>query len=260
MCFIQSVAHLTMSGPGGRRAVRTVAAPASGTGLCGCDPRTYLVLGRAAVAPADALGAYPERDAHGRVLPVDAERRLGAWHADGATVLRRAPGGVRVEARRDWHGAHPPLVVLTDRRIVLHGGRDDDAAHLALERLMRVRADLRRRHGGVALDLLLHCRASGAAAVLEVVLELPRRRAAALVDATASAHRARWAGCALPRHVAAAIAGARPRRVARELRYDAVVHMPLGVADAIRGPGASADVPQRTRARWRERAQAAWAG
>jgi hypothetical protein len=150
--------------------------------------------------------------------------------------------------------------VLTDRRVLLHRGTGDEAAHVLLERLMCARADLRRRHGAVLLDVLLHCPRSGAAGVLELRLDLPPRRARALVDAIASAHRTRWSACALPRPAAAAVARARPRRAARALRYDPPVHMPLGLDDAIRGPGATADVPQRLRVTWPERVQAARAG
>lgn len=244
------------------RAGRAGSAPSTGTGpgLAGCDPRTFLALGIPAVPGGDPLGAYPARDAHGRILPLPGEHGLGTWQASAVMVTRRAPGGLRLDARRRWRGARRPSVVLTDRRVLLHRGTEDEAAHVLLERLMSARADLRRRHGALVLELLLHCRRSGAAGVLELWLDLPPRRAAALVEAIASAHRARWGACELPRPVAAAIAGTRPRRAARTLRYDAAVHMPLGLDDAIRGPGATADVPQRLRVRWPEAPQAARAG
>jgi hypothetical protein len=47
--------------------------------------------------------------------------------------------------------------------------------------------------------------------------------------------------------VADAVAATRPQRAGRTVRYDAAVHMPLGLEDAIRGPGAVAGVPQRVR-------------
>lgn len=235
----------------------------AGSGLAGCDPRTYLALGHPAVPVGthpDPLGAWPARDAQGRILPLGGERRIDAWQAVTATATRRAQGGLRLEAQRPWRGSRAPVVVLTDRRILVHGGVGDETAHVALERLVSARADLRRRRGAVTLETLLHCRESGASGVLELRLELPPRRAIALVHAIAGAHRGRWSACDLPAAVAAAVAGARPRRATRVLRYDAALHMPLGLTDAIRGPGATPDVPQRLRTRWPEGAQAACAG
>lgn len=227
-------------------------------GLEGCDPCDYLLFGgpaRGPVAP-DVLAAYPLRTARGAVVPLPGERQVGAWAADRAVATRRMPGGLRVEGRRRWEGAQGPFVTVTNRRVLLRGGARDEAAHIALERLAGVRMTRRRRRGTVALDVLLHCPRTGAAGALTLEVVTGRRRAAALVRAIAEAHRERWRDCALPAATAAALDAARPRRLPRELRYDPPVHVPLGLADAIRGPRAPVGVPQRMRTTWPEARQA----
>jgi hypothetical protein len=209
---------------------------------------TGLGAGRAgAPGIAGSLGAYPARDVDGHVVLLAGERRLGTWRAHTATVTRRAPGGWRPVAQRPWRGAHAPRVLLTDRRVLLYGGLEDEAVQVVLERLMRGRADLRRRHGSLVLETMLHRRDAAAAGILELRIEFSPRAAAALVEEIAAAHRARWAECELPGPVADAVAATRPQRAGRTVRYDAAVHMPLGLEDAIRGPGAVAGVPQRVR-------------
>ncbi len=256
-----------MSGGGRRRATplrsvdgvpdRRGPVLATGDGLAGCDPRRFVLLGYAHDRRRVGDGAYPALDPVGGVLLLPGERRVGAWRARAATAVRRAPGAARVQSRRRWRGATGPIVTVTDRRLVVHGpSPDGDGAHIELERISAVRVTFRRLRAHVDIDVLLHCSQTGASAQLGLTLVLGRRAATRFVRALSTAHRARWDRYDLPVPVAAAIAVARPQRTPRELRYDPVVHMPLGVTDAIRGPGADPTVAQRQRAPWRDDGQA----
>lgn len=232
--------------------------PAVGDGLAGCDPLRFVLLGYAHDRRRVGDGAYPALDAVGSVRLLPGERRVGAWRGRAATAVRRAPGAARVQARRRWRGATGPVVTVTDRRLVVHGpSPDGDGAHIELERISAVRVTFRRLRAHVDIDVLLHCTRSGASAQLGLRLVLGRRAAAGFVRALSAAHRRRWDRYDLPIPVASAIAAARPHRAPRELRYEPVVHMPLGVTDAIRGPGAGPGVAQRQRAPWRTTPQAA---
>ncbi|MGK2937739.1 MAG: hypothetical protein ACSLFR_08040 [Solirubrobacteraceae bacterium] len=230
----------------------------AGDGLTGCDPQRFVLLGYAHDRRGVGDGAYPALDAVGGVLLLPGEQRVGAWRGRAATAVRRAPGAARVQSRRRWRGASGPVVTLTDRRLVVHGpSPDGDGAHIELERIARVRVTYRWLRAQVDIDVLLHCTRSGASAQLCLTLVLGRRASGGFIRALSAAHRTRWDRYDLPIPVAAAIAAARPHRAPRELRYDPVVHMPLGVTDAVRGPGASPATPQRQRAPWRTEAQAA---
>lgn len=218
-------------------------------GLNGCDPRRFVLLGSAHDRRRRGDGAYPVIDERGALQLLPGETRLSAWPAHAATTVKRAPGSTRVLARRRWRGTHGLTVTLTDRRLVLHGlGADGDSAHIDLERIAGVRATTRRTRGTVHIGVLLHRADCGTSAELTLTLTLGRRRSAKLLRALAAAHRVRWACYDLPGPVAAAIAVTRPQRGPRALRYDPVVHIPLGVSDAIRGRRAPGVVPQRQRA------------
>lgn len=215
-------------------------------GLAGCDPATYVLFGTARGGAAVG-GAYPVTDERGRLRLLPGEDRLDTWSAVTALAVRRGPGHARAQHTRRWAGTAGPTVSLTDRRLVVHGP-GDIAAHVSLERIRDARAVLGPVRGRVEIELLLHCSDTGTSARLTLLLVLRRRAAARLVQALASAQRERWGAYDLTIPVAAEIAARRVQRSPRELRHASVVHMPLGVDDAIRGPGASPRVPQRMRA------------
>ena len=228
---------------------RRAPSPKAHDGLRGCDPSRFVLLGYAHDRRRLGDGAYPDIDERGAPLLLPGETRLSAWPAHAASTVKRAPGSTRVLARRRWRGTHGLTVTLTDRRLVVHGpGRDGDTAHIELERIAGVRATTRRTRGIVHLGVLLHRPDSGTSAELPLTLTLGRRRSARLLRALAAAHQARWARYDLPAPVAAAISATRPQRGPRALRYDPVLHIPLGVNDAVRGRRAPGVVPQRQRA------------
>lgn len=239
----------------GRRASLRLVAGLDGRCGAAWDPATFLLFG----APRHGADgdAYPALDPGGSPWWLPGERGLGTWSAVTALAVRRAPGHARIEDLRRWRGPGGPAATLTDRRLVIHGA-GDAAAHVPLERVRSARAVLGPIRGRVEVELLLHCSDTGTAARLTLVLVLRRRLARRLVAGLAAAQRDRWAAYELPAGVAAEVAAGRVRRSPRELRHDAVVHMPLGVTDAIRGPAAGPGVPQRMRAPLAGR-QAAWA-
>lgn len=251
---------LLLPGASDRRAAVRAATPQRG--LEGCDPSRFALLGyahdRRGPATAAAATAYPELLDRGRARLAPGEERLGVWRAVTAVGERRAPGGARLQARRRWRGASGPTVTLTDRRLIVHGASaEHDGAHVGLERVRRARAVLGPVRGRVHVEVLLHCVDSGASAVLELSLVLRRRGAGRLVHALAAAHGRLWGRYDLPAQVSEQVANAGVRRTAYELRLDPVVHIPLGLADAISGPGAGPGVPQRLRAHRTDDPQAA---
>lgn len=220
-------------------------APALADGLGRRDPDRFLLLG----TPFDAEDvAVPHIDDLGRIALAPGERRLGRWAAREAVVTRVPVGARRPDAEARWIEAAPPVVSLTTRRVILHGATL--GAHAALERIAGLRLVRRGLRATVAIEVLVHAPNAASASRVFVEVTMRRRAASRLVAAIAEAHRARWARSDLDpalRHLASA---SRMQRWGRELRLEPVLFVPLGMTDAIRGPGAGRRVPQRVRVSW----------
>ncbi|MBJ7332485.1 MAG: hypothetical protein JHC95_21495 [Solirubrobacteraceae bacterium] len=145
-----------------------------------------------------------------------------------------------------WPGDSAPRLTLTNRRLIVHGtSAPEVGAHVALERIACVRAEHVSRASRFALEVLLHTPRASATLTLEGLMR--RREAFVFTRALADAHRARWQTLPLGGQAEAAVDVMRPRRVRGGLSYLPALHVPLGMTDAIRGPGAPATVPQRMR-------------
>lgn len=214
-------------------------------GLGRRDPDRFLLLG----TPFDAEDvAVPHLDDIGRVTLAPGERRLGRWAARDAVVTRVPVGARRPDAEARWIEAVRPVVSVTTRRVVLHGATL--GAHTALERIAGLRLVRHGLRATVAIEVLIHAPSATSASRLCVEVTMRRRAAARLVSAIAAAHRARWARSDLDPAVRHQASGSRIQRRGRELRLEPVLFVPLGMTDAIRGPGAGRRMAQRLRVSW----------
>ena len=220
-------------------------------GLGRRDPERFLLLG----TPCDTDDvAFPGIDDVGRPVLARGERRLGRWAVRDAVVTRVPVGARRPDAEARWVEAVRPVVVVTTRPVILHGVAL--GAHVALERIARVRLVRRGLRATVAVDLLLHAAGSTSAAHLSLALTMRRAAAARLVATLAASHRARWARSVRDPGVRDLATASRVHRRGRESRFDPVLFVPLGMTDAIRGPGAGHRVPQRLRVSWADASMA----
>lgn len=217
--------------------------PADGLGRR--DPNRFLLLG----TPSEAGDvAFPHIDDVGRPVLSPGERTLGRWAVRDVLVTRVPVGARRPDAEARWVEVGRPVVTLTTRRVILHGAAL--GAHISLERVAGVRLARHGLRATVAIEVLLHASGATSAARLSLGLMMRRGAASRLVSALAVAHRARWARSDLDPAIRDLAAASRVHRRGGASRLDPVLFVPLGMTDAIRGPGAGRRMAQRLRVSW----------